>query len=507
MTLALGFGACVVCLLDGWNKSLVDFHAFRQTQTAISVYYFLQDGLSLDYETPVLGRPWSIPFEFPLYQWLVALLVKVSGLNLDQAGRAVSLVFWLACLLPLQGLLRFWMTTPLQRWTTLLLIWSTPTYLFWSRCFLIESMALFLALVYLYGFIRAAREGSWWLMSWTAAVGVLASLEKPTTFLIAVVPAAAFAATEIWQPTHFRRMLKRGGLLLPALAVPVLCTALWTHHADGLKRLNPLALDFLDSGSKMQRGWIYGTGHERISTAEWKPIIDTEEAMGLGRHSRSIFILAVAFMAAALVVSRRPGFRTTFLILIAAWLAGPLVFANLFVIHRYYFYETEIYLLIAFALSVFALAEILPQRIESRVCCGVFAFMIIEGLIGFLAKVSPMIQAAPSENQIRQVLLPLKESGDAKSVLLIYGNDWDPTIPYYSEHKALMDRDALPLNNPKIQAALAQLKPDERISAMVVTGPLKQDSAFIQERVKRFGLEPNPVVSVLGDFYLKNHAP
>ena len=45
--------------------------------------------------TLVLGPPWSIPIEFPLYQWNVAAAVKIFNTPLDQTGRFFScLLFW-----------------------------------------------------------------------------------------------------------------------------------------------------------------------------------------------------------------------------------------------------------------------------------------------------------------------------------------------------------------------------------------------------------------------------
>ena len=58
------------------------------------------EGLRLDYITPVLGPPWSIPFEFPLYQWLAGGFHALTGYPLDQSGRLVSLVFFYLCLVP-----------------------------------------------------------------------------------------------------------------------------------------------------------------------------------------------------------------------------------------------------------------------------------------------------------------------------------------------------------------------------------------------------------------------
>jgi hypothetical protein len=100
-------GIFAICLVHsfwamsiGWNNSILDMHGFRQTQTAISTYFVLQGGAWLAYETPVLGAPWSIPFEFPLYQWITAVWVKISGIPLDQAGRSVSVVFYYLTLWP-----------------------------------------------------------------------------------------------------------------------------------------------------------------------------------------------------------------------------------------------------------------------------------------------------------------------------------------------------------------------------------------------------------------------
>ena len=54
-------GICLVIhfifSMVGWNNSILDHHGFRQSQTAITSYYFIKDGFRLAYETPVLGAP------------------------------------------------------------------------------------------------------------------------------------------------------------------------------------------------------------------------------------------------------------------------------------------------------------------------------------------------------------------------------------------------------------------------------------------------------------------
>ena len=93
----------------GWaSKRLLGFE-FRQAQTAVSAYWIKEEhNFSLAYPTPVLGKPWSVPMEFPLYQWTVVGLTEVTGLSLTKAGRAVSITCFYLCLPAIFLLLRRW---------------------------------------------------------------------------------------------------------------------------------------------------------------------------------------------------------------------------------------------------------------------------------------------------------------------------------------------------------------------------------------------------------------
>ena len=58
------FGLFILCLgahfwfvTAGWNLPILDHHEFRQTQTALTSYWTVQEGFRLDYITPVLGPP------------------------------------------------------------------------------------------------------------------------------------------------------------------------------------------------------------------------------------------------------------------------------------------------------------------------------------------------------------------------------------------------------------------------------------------------------------------
>ena len=86
LLLIYGLSALAYLTIASWSSPILDMFGFRQAQTAISAYWIAKGGPLFAYQTPVFGYPWSIPFEFPLYQWLVALLADSSGLSLDQGG-------------------------------------------------------------------------------------------------------------------------------------------------------------------------------------------------------------------------------------------------------------------------------------------------------------------------------------------------------------------------------------------------------------------------------------
>src|SRR5258708_3048765 len=68
---------CPIAIVRFDAARVSDVHGFRQSQTAVTINALANGSPFLRYETPVLGYPWSIPFEFPLYQWLTACLMRL----------------------------------------------------------------------------------------------------------------------------------------------------------------------------------------------------------------------------------------------------------------------------------------------------------------------------------------------------------------------------------------------------------------------------------------------
>lgn len=460
---------CLACLaFHGWaavgrlDAPLLEAHAFRQTQTAITTYWLLRGGPWVDYETPVLGPPWSIPFELPLYQWAVAALVRTTGIGLDPAGRLVAELCFLATLVPCWLVLRALGVARAYRWPFLALLLVSPLYVFWSPTFMIESTALCLGCAYAAAVLGYARRPTGGRALVAIAVGALGAGAKITTF-------AGFAAlATLVLVRSARGRASRLAAAAIVVAVPLLAGVAWNRHADVLKAANPIAAGFITSESLAP--WTFGTTAQRLAPDTWRTFADRTLRDVLG----SPLVLVAAVVALA-VARRRVGLFVAALLLFVVPL---LAFTNLHVVHDYYAYANGCFLVAAVGVAVLALLESGGRRRTA-------------GVILLLAAVGAGVAGSVRDLRARptQALRSPRDSALARlvrthtgpdDVLVIYGEDWSPVLPYYLERRALMDRGdrdaasapghdgSLDPRGPAMQASLHALGGPERVAALLV---------------------------------------
>src|SRR5689334_2265648 len=82
-----------------WSRPIGGQYAFREAQTAMNTECFIRDGFRFDYELPVFGSPWLVPFEFPTYQAIVAAVHSIAGGSLETSARTVGLIFFYSALI------------------------------------------------------------------------------------------------------------------------------------------------------------------------------------------------------------------------------------------------------------------------------------------------------------------------------------------------------------------------------------------------------------------------
>ena len=346
----LALACSFITLWWGIDNSIVNVWEFRQAQTGLSAYWISEGGNWLAYETPVSGYPWTIPFEFPTYQWLMALLIE-AGIPMNAAGRMVSWVMFAASLVVLWTYMRELGFSQSTRLIFVALIASAPLYLFFSRSIMIESTVLFFSSVYLLSLLRLqSGEHRWTVIIILFASAILAALTKITTFfpfaLIGLAQLLYSNGPAIWSAggwtQRFRRFIAAFGLPGLSIVAALSCLAVWTLYADALKADAGYG-SVLTSGALA--GWNFGSRSNFLNLETWRDQIAGRSLADLfGSAWVALILLVIAAITRRLLALQA--------VLIGAFAAAYLVFWNLHVSHDYYQYATGLFLLLAGALAI-----------------------------------------------------------------------------------------------------------------------------------------------------------
>jgi hypothetical protein len=431
----LWFSAIALLILFGysWSMPPVDASGFRQTQTALSIDWMVRGGPWLDYLTPVIGAPWSIPFEFPLYQWLAAVLSSATGISADNSGRLVSTVFHVGCVWLVYRTL---LAIRPDRVLALCVAGAfavSPYAQFWGRSVMMESTAVFFGLVFVWALASLRNRPTAWLGLLAVVAAVLSALVKVTTFFgFAAFVALGFAWLAVrehgWRPQwllgHWK-LLAWG--VLSALAVLVAIT-LWLQHADALKAQSPLGQQVT---SEALSSWNYGTLQQRLDPSTWWGTVFKKRFSG-AVGSNWIFLV---FLIAGLCISR---IRAAVALLLLAYLAPFLVFTNLHIAHPYYqaaniVFATSIVGLVLWSAVLRADAIGKPRR---AVALAVLLCVLSTGF--GLAHYLKNMKEAREPTTVSQIAALIRSSTPENGVIVAFGQDWSSELPYLAGRRALM---------------------------------------------------------------------
>jgi hypothetical protein len=480
----------------GWNLPILDAHAFRQTQTALTSYWFVQEGFKLDYITPVLGPPWEIPLEFPLYQWIAAAVHQTTGYGLDQCGRLVSLLFFYATLAPAFLLARFFWKDARAGWILISLMLVNPIHIFWGRTFMIETTVVFLCTAFLWFFTKAIHEGRWHIYLLAIVFGCLAGLVKPTTYAAFLVAALAIYAHVAyinrcnWGLSQWGSFLARGAALT---LVSIAATYVWTKNCDALKALHPYQP--LISSSDEMREWNFGTLAQRMNWRLWERWVFGYNGWTVALGPILGWFGVIALTAAVIMAIASAGRRIYLgMTLLAAWLACPLVFFNLF---RHDYYQTAVTIWTC-ALVTFAFYEGCRRFLLLRFALPVLLFVVVLGYThsGYMAQQS---RSAARYSEFMNVASYLKANTSAeRDVLLILGQDWTSEFAYYTGRKVRMQRltDMESLTSQQFEGFRRAVEDDGmRVGAIALSTPLPEQTVqhLLEVFVPNGTASPTPV--------------
>ena len=479
--LLLGLTICVIVgfwifQIPTLNQALIEAHGFRQTQTAYQSLTLSQGfGSLLHPKLPIFGSPWEVPFEFPLFQYSAAILIRVFHLSSDVSNRLASLIWFTMCLIPIGLIVRRWLGA-VSACGAILIFTLSPFAIQWSRASLIEYCALFFGLTFVFFFSENWFNFKAYSVVGAVIAGSLCGLVKSTTLLSMVIFLLFLIPDFLGTFFHFKKNLRRT-LNSLVIVVPVLvATAWWTHHADQIKQAN-LGSRWLTSAGL--QSWNFGTLQQRLNIDNWLGILGRIDSLILPRYT------TIALLLLPILIFE--GRRLT-MAAVASIILTIAIFFNLYIVHDYYLVALTPQIAILLVVCVQRISEKI-DKIERR---NFFTLVLLVTIC------LPLFQ---SKSYWRLSRAPLTYSHELMTLTksdqyIIYGaNSWDPTGLYYSERRGMMmdsrgmTADILPAL-PDLNSYDFYHGPMERFDLMGIRGwyaPVGSATVRIDDNVSDFG--------------------
>lgn len=407
--------AGVILRLYRLGAPVLDQHAFRQTQTASTVWLWDRFGFSpFDYHVPMFGGGnWVL--EFPWYQSIVYAFTTVFGFH-EELGRLVSIAAFVAAAYLLFEIGRRLLGSRAAAVASVAFLAFMPITVFYFRAFLIDPTLIAVALLMLLAAIKLHERFSW---TWTAVfVGsvFVCALGKANLLVIFSLPIIVLLVQALVR----RRLPWRGAAVIVAgVAGAAITLAAWTRHAD--------SLNVPSNGQTFSnmRDWYFGSTF--FDANLWHTVAQ--------RMLDNLTVVGVLFVGIGLVsiAMLRTGYRLVLVALIVSNIMSIAIFANLNRIHDYYQLPYYLTLALLGGLGVWAVGSLALRVSRGRaiqMTAGILAGLVLIWITN-LFTVSYFADAAVSYNWQAEgqalaahtpdrPLVVLAENADANEPMLFY---------------------------------------------------------------------------------------
>lgn len=415
-------GVALVIHIPTFDQPLLERHGFRQTQTAYTARIFHEQGIDLLHPLlPILGPPWEVPFEFPLFQASAAVVMD-AGVAEDTAMRVTGFA-WFVVSAGLLWLLVRRQAGPLAAVISLAVFALSPLAMEWSRASMIEYLPVAASLGFaLAGLHWRERPSTGWYLA-ALLLGCTATMVKITTAAFWVAPFAllGFGRDDVIES-------RRSQALAWCLAgIPIFLGLAWTRYADSIKGASAATSGLTSTGVV---DWIIGDVTQRVDPGAWAQVV------------LHVIILtgAIALPLLALPISRfaRRRRQRRFWSWIAVTLVGPiLAFFNLYVQHDYYALAVSAS---AAACIGLGFAELGSASARSMRVIRPLAVALTAGVwIGVAGYWAPMYAGAVIDPEgVLPLATQIENETNPNQPVAILGRWYSPTILYYAHRWGYM---------------------------------------------------------------------
>lgn len=404
-------------------------HHYRQAQTAMTALYLPYEGFKLNYSTPIMGYPWTVPLEFPIFQWLSILVQKISGADLIVSGKTINILCHISNNLLIIQILKRYQIDWLLIFSGLIFYNLSPYYLVFDTVFLIDSFSLtlcFTSIYFLSKFLQNEKELLNGFLFFLFAF--LTGLSKSTTFVGVLGPiTAVLLIHHLLQQGGFKKLFSFSSFPIRkiyAAAILFLLSFtimyLWVSYTDGIKLLNPLAAQWTSANTA---SWNFGTLQQRLTFANWKQYF----SFSMLAHPIFYLLLAAGYIAFFIYSDHKE--KIFGLCLFLFFIAPLLFFFNLFFIHTYYSIANHIFLCFLIGLPI---AILMKQKTIVSKSAGIVlgATLLLFTCYRSYAFRNQILKNA-AEPGVYAQLNKLNFRPDKNDVIVVVQTSRDPFIEYF----------------------------------------------------------------------------
>ena len=419
-----------VVRLNRLTDPLTGYFEHRTTQTAFGVKSLSEDTLNPFFaEMPALGAPWKVPFEFPLYQLVAALLVRVQLFEVDEAARLISVLSFTALAYLVFKISENTHGKFIGMLGASILLFSSYGLLVGTEV-LIDGFAVALSLLAFWkvnGW-KAVKPDllSLILVCFAVALSALVKLNTAVIWVLGSVLLLSFNFT-LKKITRLRLIGLLGTSLIPSL--------IWTSYADQVKSKN-LFTQWLVSSELNE--WYFGTIQDRFEFASFSSSLSEFSQTTVGG---TICLIVLTFFA---LIDKTN--RVLSLSLLAVFIAGPLLFIRLYSIHSYYWTAVLPAAVLLVCAGISNIGKILAKHVQwsgFRVgaifltCCLIFSTYAS----GYGSK---YMEIFLYRKPIPVAASVIAENTDLDDLVVVIGDDWSPATLYYANRRGLTLRPGAP---------------------------------------------------------------
>lgn len=386
---------------------VLDTHAWRQADTLAVARNFLQESANIFYPRIDIRQTYSgiTGMEFPLYNYIIFLVAKVSGFGF-WIGRALSTLFGVLGIVFLYGLLRRRYNQSVANWGALFMA-TSGLWFYFSRNVQPDVMmvALSVGSLYLAQLFRDSKK-QYWLVASLLMLSVAMLVKLPAVFI--VLPLGVI----LWEA---RAQLRAWHVLLAAGLV-VAPSVTWYQHSQVLSRNYGL-------GSYFYEPLNLKASLAQITKPElWKHVyMQRMPSMVVGLIGS---VLALVGLVRSLI--KKDLFVVSWLV---AMVGFTFLFPAKFIAHTYYSLP---FVPVIAALAAIAIVWLLGL-VKNRTINLVLASLVVVGSIGFcLWRVRPLYAlGTPQYTQIETILNQFAD----KNARIATNTGNNPILMYFTARK------------------------------------------------------------------------